>query len=280
MTFFSGFGIGASSFFKSWEVLFTKGLWHYLLYPLILRILFWALVLIGMASLKTVIHDYFTDLLTLNSIPDSGHSLSWLKSILNPSASVVAWIASSLIGLVIAWFLSIMDKYIVLIVLSPVLSLASEATDEKLTGKKYPFNFGQLMKDVLRGTVIALRNMFIEYGLFFAGFLLLIIPGLGVLLFAVYEIFLLFVSWYFYGFAMIDYSCERNKMGVRESVRFISKHKGTACGIGFFYWLLFMIPFVGFIFAPITSVIGATIAFNEIKAREAAGNNLKIAESR
>ena len=264
----SAFFKGVGFFFKSLEIIFSKGLWHFLFYPILLRILFIILVSIGLISLTDILAGYLNDFFLLKNIPDNGHYLSWLKSILTPSAGWLSWVIAKIISLMILWILSTVNKYIILVIISPILALASEATEEKLTGKKFPFSFPQLLKDIFRGIIISIRNMSIEYMLFFAGFLLLLIPALGPVLFSVYQIFLLFVSWYFFGFAMMDYNSERHKFSVGKSVDFIWKNRGLITGIGFCYWLLISIPilgnWIGFSFAPIMGAVGATLAFTEL----------------
>ncbi len=242
------------------------------MYPLIIRAIFLVLVLIGLVSIGDSLQTFLHDLFKMEDIPAEGHWLSGVKAVLNPAAKWFAWFLRWMISIFVWMILRTFDKYIVLIIVSPILALASEAADEKLTGRKYPFSFSQLMKDILRGSLLAIRNLFIEYGLFFAGFLLGFIPVLGWILLIIYPFFLILVSWYYYGFSMLDYSCERNKMGVRQSSSFVWRNKGAACGIGCIYWLIFLIPFAGFIFAPIMGVVGATMAFNDIHAREEANS--------
>jgi CysZ protein len=273
MKFFRDFGQGVLYFFRSWTVIFNKGMWHYLFYPLILHIIIYVLIVVGVFTLGKQLEDYLNHLFSFDSIPESGHWLSWMKPFLT---GWLSWILVWVLKFFVAWILQILTKYIVLILLSPILSLASETAEEKVTGKKFPFDFGQLMKDILRGVLISLRNMAIEYGLFFAGFLLLLIPVLGPLLFAVYGVFMWFISWYFYGFSMLDYSCERHKMGVGASSRLIKTNKGVAIGIGFMFagflyvgsWIPVIGSMVAIMFAPIMGVVGGTLAFLDLKKQE------------
>jgi CysZ protein len=156
-------------------------------------------------------------------------------------------------------------KYIILILLSPAFALLSESVEEKITGNKYDFSFKQLIKDIGRGVMINLRNMVIEFSLIILGWLICLpMP----FLFVIVTPFLFLTGWYFIGFSMLDYSCERRRMGVIESVRFIRANKGLACGIGFCYAFFMGIPFFGLIammFCPVLAVTGATTAMIETK---------------
>jgi CysZ protein len=58
---------------------------------------------------------------------------------------------------------------------------------------------------------------------------------------------------------MIDYTNERYKLSVSESISFIRKNKGLAIGNGFIFALIFAIPVAGMLVAPIVAVIAATI---------------------
>lgn len=145
--------------------------------------------------------------------------------------------------------------------MSPVMALLSERADEIITGKKYKFNFSQFLHDILRGISIAIRNMLIELSIILFCFILVWIPIIGWLS----PVFLLIVSYYFYGFSMIDYTSERRKLNVTESVAYIRKNKGLAIGNGFVFALVFAFPIIGAIVVAVLAPIAATIAVLEIE---------------
>lgn len=129
--------------------------------------------------------------------------------------------------------------YIVVIILSPILSIISEKIEEILTGNKYPFNLKQLISDVKRGMRIAMRNIFWEY-LFF-----IVILGLAQFLGGGAKKVIIFslpmiIGFYFYGFAFIDYINERRRLNIQQSIFFVSKHKGLAVAIGSIYSIFFL----------------------------------------
>ncbi len=146
-------------------------------------------------------------------------------------------------------------------IMSPVLALLSEKTEKILTGSDYPFKFMQLIKDIIRGNLIVIRNISIEILwtvlLFFIGY----IPIIGY--FA--PIVLLMISFYFFGFSMIDYSSERHKLSIRESIKYVRKNKGFAIANGCIFYLLLLIPVLGLLVAPSYSIVAATIGVEKIK---------------
>jgi CysZ protein len=103
--------------------------------------------------------------------------------------------------------------------------------------------------------------MIIEFGFIFLCMLVVWIPLLG----WVTPVFLMLISYYFYGFSMMDYSSERHKLNVSESVRYIRKHKGVAIGNGFIFSLLFAFPIIGSMLSTVLAPVAATIAVVELK---------------
>ncbi len=47
---------------------------------------------------------------------------------------------------------------------------------------------------------------------------------------------------------------------LRESIEFIGKHKGLAIGNGMVFYLMHLVPIVGWVLAPAYAVIAATIS--------------------
>lgn len=170
-----------------------------------------------------------------------------------------------LIGLLIFLLFTKISKYIILIMLSPIFSLLSERTEEILTKKQYPFQIGQFIKDILRGTLIAIRNLVLEMGIIgilgiigiFSGPLAIVITPL-----------IWVIGAYFYGFSMIDYVCERRKLSILEGVRLIRKRRFLAIGNGGMYSIIEMIPIIGIIVAPINAVVGACTGLIEVEEGE------------
>ncbi|MGZ4042037.1 MAG: EI24 domain-containing protein [Bacteroidia bacterium] len=264
MKFFSDFFKAIGNCFKAFGVLFEKGLWPYMFIPLALWLLLWIASLYGLFLLAGGISEWLSDYINAESIPESGHWLSWARPFL---VTKVGFLISIVLKIVF-WFISgTFVKYVLLMILSPVFALLSESAEEKLTGNKFPFSFVQLIKDIFRGIAISLRNMMLEYFFMFLCFLLtLIFPPLII----VTTPLALFIGWYYVGFTLLDYNSERHKFGIGQSTRFIKHNKGYACGIGFVYSFFLALPFIpgsiiGMMFGPAVAVIGGTISFLEIQ---------------
>jgi CysZ protein len=152
-------------------------------------------------------------------------------------------------------------KYIWLILGSPVFAYLSEKTDSIIENKNFEFDAKQFGKDVLRGIQIALRNCLWQSVYMISIVLLSLIPVMGWLT----PLLALLVECYYYGFSMLDYSFERKRMSVPESIFFIGAHKGLAIGNGLMFYLMQLLPLLGWILAPAYAVVAATLSLHDVK---------------
>lgn len=254
MAFFKDLGIGFSSHIKAIEFIAKHNLWLYFLWPLLIAI---GLYVVGFTS-TFYLGDLLAEKIT-SWIQLDGEWEGWMDGL----RKVLSFLVGFVLKLLMLVLFSSMLKYIVLIICSPILALLSERIDEIVTGTTIPFNFGQLLHDMLRGILITLRNMFLELAIWFGCLFIGIIPVLGWLLVWPLMGFKMVTAWYFLGFSMMDYSYERRRMKISEGVRFTRRHKGIAIANGFLFSLLLMIPFLGISIAPVLSCVAATLAVLE-----------------
>ena len=166
-----------------------------------------------------------------------------------------------ILRLLLVFFYFTLFKYLFLIVGSPVFAYLSEKTESILENRDFPFSFKQLMKDAWRGIKLALRNALWQSVYMFSLLLLSLLPVIG----WISPLIALFVECYYYGFSMLDYSCERNKLSPSQSINFISRHKGLAIGNGIIFYLMHGVILIGWIFAPAYAVVAATLSLHKIK---------------
>ncbi|NVO03358.1 MAG: EI24 domain-containing protein [Bacteroidetes bacterium] len=255
MALFTNFGIGVSTYGDAHRLIKKHRLWGYVLLPGVINIILFIFVFIAGWHYSDVITHWLFDILGLDKEPTG-----FLKYLFIALHFVLGLIFKVLF---ILFYLAIY-RYIVLIILSPALALLSERAEQAMFGTKYPFDFKQLLKDILRGALIALRNVFVEFFFMIIFFFVSYIPIIGF----ISPICLFLVSCYFYGFSMIDYSNERHRLRIGESVLFVRKSKGLAIANGMIFYLILLIPFVGLLFAPSYAVVAATIATEKIRQKD------------
>ena len=188
---------------------------------------------------------------------------TWLQQQESPWLSFFFLMAGLFLRLILVFFYFSLFKYFFLIFGSPVFAYLSEKTAAILEGRDFPFSFPQLMKDAWRGIKLALRNTLWQTVYMLSLLLLSLIPVVG----WVTPLIALFVECYYYGFSMLDYSCERNKLSPAESIDYIGNHRGLAIGNGLIFYLMHGVIIIGWILAPAYAVIAATLSLHKIKNR-------------
>lgn len=254
MPFLRDLGIGTTAFFRAFGFALGNRMGWMFLVPALL----WMLLTFGLFKLLSGQVDWITAWAAgYLDIPVSETDAGWwsnVKNFLNGAWEIVLWV---ILHAAIAYLLWVANKYIVLILLSPLLAYASERTEEVLTGRTYPFSWGQLLKDALRGALIAARNGIMELGISVGiWFLTLFVPLLAPVSF----ILLFIVSSYFYGFSMFDYVFERRRLRVAESARAVNDRLGLVMANGSLFQLGMMVPLFGIMFTPVMAAIGASLA--------------------
>ena len=63
----------------------------------------------------------------------------------------------------------------------------------------------------------------------------------------------------------MDYVAERRRLSVRQSMHFMRRNKGTLIGLGCMFNLIYLLPFIGIVVAPINGVVAAVLAQNKVE---------------
>ncbi len=252
-----GFFNGIGSFVAAFGFMRRHGMAWMFAVPLLL----WALLTFGLFNLLQgpveALGAWLAAQLGLEVDPvlDTGWWAA-TKRVLNATREALTWIA---LKLLVLYLLLSLNKYLVLILLSPLLAYASERAEEILTGAEHPFSMAQVLRDALRGALIALRNGVLELSLGLAiGLTSLLLP----LLVPLATLALFLVGGYFYGFSAVDYILERRRLRMAASVRTVNAHLGLVLGNGTAFSLLMKVPLVGTTFAPLLAAVGAVLAFD------------------
>lgn len=200
----------------------------------IIALLFWQVFLV-----TETINDTFS---FVKSIPLIG---DFLYSIIGGTIGVIRFILEQLF------------IFFILTLLSPFNTILSEKLDAAISGKVYKFDPTQIPADLLRMIVIVTIALMLELlatGVYWAasgiiGFHLLDTP--------VYFI----IAAFFYGFSFYDYSLERDRIGIGGSITYAFKNSFLIVLTGTIFLLLYKIPFIGVIIAPVITTMISTIVY-------------------
>lgn len=258
--FFKDLGLGVKSCIKAFKFVFDHGFWPYFVATgVVAGILIW----VGLLNSDGVM-NYHVSSSARESLPEL-------------TLEVAIW----LLKLLMLLMTLSLNKYIILLILPPLLGRASERTERLLTGNTYKFIWPRFLEDMRRSVRITINNFLWEAGLILVGMIILLVIGAPEI---VGNIYVFVAGLYFYGFSMMDYTLERMRMSADDSKKFIRKHAGLAVGVGLFYSSLItfvMLDFgwfveagdgilhdlkiyFGVIFAPIICVVAATMGVHQL----------------
>jgi CysZ protein len=234
MSFSTEFSSGVRAYSQAHRVISKFGLYKYLWLPgvvtIVYAVLFFLVALHFASNLESDAAEY-------------PWWLRWMGDFTIWFVEFVYW------GLVVGFF-AVTLKYVVQVLLSPLLSNLSVAVEKKLTGKEPPkLTMKESMQDIRRSLQLSFRNMFYEIFLCIAASF---IPLVGPLV-------AIAISSFYYGFGYMDYVMERKRMDVGQAVTFAKKHRGLTTGLGLVIYFLMYLPVIGWLIGPTYATVAATL---------------------
>mgnify|MGYP000246339024 CR=1 FL=1 len=247
--------IAVRAYFEAHRFIKKHKLWKWILIP---GILYALLFVIGMHYFSETSSNFIEWLSLKTGLK------TWLDKINSSFLGFLFTMGSLLLWLILLLFYFSLFKYLFLIVGSPLFAYLSEKTEAIIEGKDLPFNTTQFFKDIIRGIKLSARNSLWQTVYTISILVLSLIPIFGWLTPALAVI----IECYFYGFSMLDYSMERHKKSPAESIYYVSSHKGLAIGNGLVFYIMHLLPIIGWILAPAYAVVAATLSMYPLKQIE------------
>lgn len=245
--------ISVQSFFDAHRFIVKHRLWKWIMIP---GIIYCLLFMAGMYFFAVTSYNLVELILLKTGVK------AWLESMQESWLNLLVIVGQGLMIAVLFLFYFSLFKFLFLIIGSPVFAYLSERTECIIEGKDFPFSFPQLLKDIARGIRIALRNLLWQSVYLLTILILSFIPVIG----WIAPLIAFLTECYYFGFSMLDYSSERNRMSAGQSIEFIGRHKGLAIGNGMVFYFMHFIPLIGWVLAPSYAVVAATLSLH--KARE------------
>lgn len=244
--------IAIQAYFQAHRFIVKHRLWRWILIP---GIIYTTLFIIGIFFFSNTSSDFIEWVALKTGLN------TWLQRMNSGFLSFLFIMGHLLMWPILLLFYFSLFKYLFLIIGSPLFAYLSERTEAIMEGKTFPFSFSQYWIDIKRGIRIAARNSLWQTVYTLSFLLLSLIPLVGWLT----PLLAILVECYYYGFSMLDYSMERHKKTITESIFFVGNHKGLAVGNGLVFYLMHLLPIVGWILAPAYSVVAATMSMYPMK---------------
>lgn len=236
--------IAIRSYSDSWSLLWLREFRLYRWLPVLLQIVLLSITVFLIVRYSAPLSDALLHLLGFDPTEVEG----WVNQI-------IVWVIR-LIAILI--YLSIF-KYITLIVMAPFLTVLSEKVEERITGRKFDFKLGQAFKDLWRAVKINGYAFLMEILLTAVLLALSLIPVAGWFM----PFLILLVQSYFFGFSLLDFNFERWRYSFGQTKYWMNRHRVYVAAHGLVFHFLFLIPVLGWFFAPVWSAIAGTLGFLE-----------------
>jgi CysZ protein len=228
------------AYWEAWTILVDKKLWLYLWIPGLISLVYGLVVGVSIWYFSDNVRDFVFTIL-----PSDSNSKIWTK------------ISSGLLSFGMATTGVVVYKYIIMIILSPLLSSLSRRVEEAVAGYSMSYQSesdATAWQDLLRAAGFGFRQFIKEILITFVILLIGLVPILGFLVGPLVWI----VQAMYAGFFSMDFSLNRY-FSAQGSGDYIRKNLGFSLGIGAVFMLLVMIPVIGLFFAPSLSVAAATL---------------------
>ena len=247
--------IAIQSFFQAHRFIKKHKLWKWILIP---GILYTVLFIIGIYLFSSTSSNFIEWIALKTGLK------SWLDKENSGFMGFIFTMGGLILWLVLMLFYFSLFKFLFLIIGSPLFAYLSEKTEAIMEGNNFPFSVSQLIKDIVRGIQLAGRNSLWQTIYSISIIIFSLIPVIGWLT----PVMAILIDCYYYGFSMLDYSMERKKKSVAESIFFVGSHKGLAIGNGIVFYLMHFLPIIGWILAPSYSEVAATLSVYSLKEKE------------
>lgn len=241
------------AYIESFRFLKQNGLLWLLWFPLVIT----ALVVYGGISLTS----WATDLLS-SQLTDWMNSLDWMEGLSGFFGNALYAILWIVLRILLYFLMAFLGGSIILLLMAPLLTLASESVAKALGAEVPSFKLSQFFRDLSRAISLAIKNGIVQLLLTLACFALGFVPIVG---FAA-PVLMFLINAYFYGFSFLDYSLERMHISAGESGKFVWQKRWQTIGIGLPFTAWMLIPFFGPMtsgFMALFTTVSATIALEK-----------------
>lgn len=252
--FIKDFIVGLKAVYQAFFYILNHWLWLYCLIPVLLSL---GLLLSGEFLWEDLHHINIQKELNQIDFQKSFNEFSFRSSFEFTTAELFLLLTG--FKLILMLLLLKMTKYFVLAFLSPILTLASAQIEKIITGNTYRFEWKRFVEDIYRSILFSFRNMMLQ--IFFM-IVWQVCTFIYVDLKYVTPIFIFLLGAYYYGASLMDYTNERRRLTMEESMNFVKKNKGMTIAIGCIFSALFFIDYIGIVIAPILGVVAATLAIH------------------
>jgi CysZ protein len=236
--------LSIKAFFRAHQFILENKLWKWMIAP---GILYSILFVIGMNYFSATSSSFIEWIILKTGLKN------WIDSLNSDWLGFFITMGSFWLWFTLLMFYFAIFKSIFLILFSPLFSYLHLKVDAIKSGEKFIFHKATYTKLIVRAIRISLRNLLWQTVYLIPIVLFCSIPLIGWFT----PVFIILLECYYYGYAMIDYGLATEKMSKDAAAQFVGNQKGLAIGNGLLFYMMHIVPLIGWMSAPFYSLIAA-----------------------
>lgn len=244
--------LSIQAFLKAHQFVLQNKLWKWILVP---GIIYACLFVIGMNYFSQS-SSFFIEWIILKT-----GLKTWVDSLNSDWIGFFITMGSFWLWFTLLVFYFAIFKSIFLCLFAPVFTLFHLRVDAIQQNTEYIFNPKQYAKLVIRAIRLSITNLLWQTVYLIPIVLVCTLPLIGWFT----PIFTIILEAYFLGYAMLDYGLATELKQRSVSAAYVSHHKGLPIGNGIIFYLMHLLPIIGWITAPFYALIAADINTQEVK---------------
>lgn len=244
--------ISIRAFFLAHKFIMQYRMWKWMVIP---GIIYAFLFVIGITYFSQTSSEFIEWIILQTGLK------SWVDNIGSDLIGFFITMGSFWLWFTLLLFYFALFKFIFLILFAPVLSYLHLRIAAVQNNEKFKFNTGAYFILVIRAIKLGLTNMLWQTVYIIPIILICTIPIIGWFT----PILTILLECYFFGYAMLDYGLATENQTRMTAATYVSNHKGLPIGNGIVFYLLHLVPIIGWMTAPFYALIAAHLNTQEIK---------------
>jgi CysZ protein len=244
--------ISIRAFFIAHRFIMQHRMWRWMIAP---GIIYAVLFLVGMNYFSQT-SSFFIEWIILKT-----GLKSWVDSLSSDLLGFFITMGSFWLWFTLLMFYFALFKFIFLVLFSPFFSYLHLRIAAIQQNQPFIFDLGTYSKLVFRAIRLTLTNMLWQTVYLIPIIIVCSLPIIGWFT----PIFTILMECYFFGYAMLDYGLATENKSRLAAATYVSNHKGLPIGNGIVFYILHLIPVIGWMTAPFYALIAAHLNTQEIK---------------
>lgn len=186
---------------------------------------------------------------------------TWIDSLSSDLIGFFITMGSFWLWFTLLLFYFALFKYLFLIVFAPFFSYLHMRIAAIQQNEPFVFNKPIYNKLVMRAVRLNITNLLWQTVYLIPIVLVCTLPIIGWFT----PIFTILMECYYFGYGMLDYGLATEKRSKIAAAHYVSLHKGLPIGNGLLFYMLHLIPIIGWMTAPFYALIAAHLNTQEVK---------------